>query len=903
MRGRVTAGFFSLSILLSGSLFAVCDFQLQHSTPLRASYLDISIDGNDLWAATGLGVQLFDRSVDPPRLTATLALPGLTRSIRAANGIAYAASGRTLHVIRKNGTSIERVSSIDAGGAVNDLLITGSTLIAAVTSSLSLNAVIPWSLANPLAPAPLPALPASSGSALSLAASGSLLFAADGDNSVEVFSALSPSRVLTTSLVRASAVSISASRLHVSDGQQTEVFVVGSSITSLGVVPIGIVSLAPVAGDIVLIAGNDRGYRVIDLSVPGNPIELFGGDVAPTGGSINRIGAIENAGARFYIAGGDGGLLTFDATSFAPPFPLRSYPLGAVASTASSTTAIYAAQAAGGIAELSRSPSSGSLTLSRSWASGITHHVHESADDFLLSSSGAMLTFWTLRSTTPAAISTSAFRAAIRSAEFVGTTAYVLLDDGSVWTADLVQAVPAPVQVIASGIAHLAATSQGVTVTEIGADGSTEARFYARGNFASAASVSLQGAATALAASGSTAAVFTFRGTHLIDFPAGSTTLIAGSASRLVTGMAITGTNLVDISSNGIRVWNLQSGLLLQELLSPSEPVAVSAAPGSAYAAVATFNGVTSVKLDTASRQPRLLATIGGNEYQRKAAASARFLYLFDGQSIDVYDIVFSGAPRFVTTISVPGSIDIAASDDGVFTLGSVGAISIYSPAGVLLRTGTISEGSDVLPLAIFSVRDAPWVAIRKGCQTTDCDTQTLVYDPASLVRSAVISGGAIGVTAAGSSAWALFDGPAEIRVYDTTDPLHPVQRASRAREQSSVALAQNENLVYALGSTLLAYDALTLTPAGAQLSAESPSGATKFAIFEGCGIIAGRSGGPLKYTINSGLWTAAGPFPLSGNVRTFTQSAGKLFVLSDYALDIWGSSPGPRPAKRRATR
>src|SRR5688572_29988275 len=123
MRGRVIPVLLFLSLLLSDTAAANCALQLQYSIPFRASFLDLSIDGTDLWTATGHGVRLFDRADAAPRLADSLDLPGITRVIRALNGVAYAASGSTIHVLRKTGTRIESVRAFDGPAAVNDLLI------------------------------------------------------------------------------------------------------------------------------------------------------------------------------------------------------------------------------------------------------------------------------------------------------------------------------------------------------------------------------------------------------------------------------------------------------------------------------------------------------------------------------------------------------------------------------------------------------------------------------------------------------------------------------------------------------------------------------------------------------------------------------------------------------------
>src|SRR5882757_2217328 len=111
MLGRVAV---AISILfVAVTAFPQCNLSQVASIPFRASYLDIAIDGNDLWAATSYGLSLYDRGVDPPALVASLPLPGITRVVRVTNGRAYAGSGSTLYVISKNGRSLQLVRGID----------------------------------------------------------------------------------------------------------------------------------------------------------------------------------------------------------------------------------------------------------------------------------------------------------------------------------------------------------------------------------------------------------------------------------------------------------------------------------------------------------------------------------------------------------------------------------------------------------------------------------------------------------------------------------------------------------------------------------------------------------------------------------------------------------------------
>src|SRR5712692_8026737 len=121
MRARVLA---FLSILIATPAFPQCNVSPVLSGQFRSSILDLAVDGNDLWAATSYGLSLYDRSVDPPRLVATLPVPGTTRFVRLGNGLAYAGSGNAIAIVRKSGHALQLIRTVDAGAPVNDLMVT-----------------------------------------------------------------------------------------------------------------------------------------------------------------------------------------------------------------------------------------------------------------------------------------------------------------------------------------------------------------------------------------------------------------------------------------------------------------------------------------------------------------------------------------------------------------------------------------------------------------------------------------------------------------------------------------------------------------------------------------------------------------------------------------------------------
>ncbi|HKO54980.1 MAG TPA: hypothetical protein VJ276_03820, partial [Thermoanaerobaculia bacterium] len=253
MRGRVAAVL--LLSLLALPLFPQCALTPQYSGQYRTSVLDVAVDGNDLWTATSYGLQLLDRTVDPPAAVASIAVPGITRVVRAANGTAYAGSGTRIAVVRRNGNALQLVRMIDVGATVNDLLITPLYLYAATA-----NGIAQYDLLDPLNPTRTSAtLPTSAQNVTSLALSGSTLYAADGDLTLEQFSLSVPALPQHTGSIEALPRSISVktggTRVYVSDGLQTAV-IIGS--TRAATLPFGGTSLAAGAADIVFAAGTDR---------------------------------------------------------------------------------------------------------------------------------------------------------------------------------------------------------------------------------------------------------------------------------------------------------------------------------------------------------------------------------------------------------------------------------------------------------------------------------------------------------------------------------------------------------------------------------------------------------------------------------------------------------------------
>ena len=907
MLGRVAV---AVSLLLvSFAAFPQCNLTQVASVPFRASYLDIAIDGNDLWAATSYGVSLFDRSVDPPALVVVFPLPGVTRVVRAANGLAYVGSGSSLFVVRKNGRNLQLLRTIDAGATVNDLLLTTLDLYVATTAGLT-----QWDLLDPATPSKTPAIfTTSSPNVRSLAISGSTLFAADGDTSVETFNISVPSIPngigTITSLPGSIAVSAANSRLYVSDGFTTDIFANaeggGSSAVKLARDSFGAVAIAPINTTAIFAAGADNRVRAFDLAASASPVELFRAELFPGGGTVNRIGRIAAASNRLYVAGGDLGLLTYDTTSFSTPFALRSYATGATTSVVSLATStginVYVSRAATGITEFSQT-SVGALTQLRSWDSG-NDTVWDGANSFLLTSSGATASLWALSSATPTLVSTLTLRAPIASAVLIGTTGYFVLNEttgGTLWSADLAPVTPTAQQIALTAIqpSFVARSGSALVLAELKTDGTTSLSYFAAADFTKTpVTANVTGLATGgVALSGSTAAVSTFSGVTLADFASGSTALLPQSNGAIARRLAFAGTTLVELTDSALLLWNTQTRTLTKQFTLPAVPVSVHVGPDNAVADVATEDGITSVQLAATTRVPSLLNTANGNVYYKKLVAGSQRLYFFDGHNIDV----FTNTMQYTGGIRTPLVVDVAASDSGVFTIQNNLAVTAYGREGNALTTSAINEGTDVQAQSIASAGGTAWASIVLNCHSSGCEGKTIVFDPKSaFAQTATMTGAVRDVVTIANRAYVLTELPNEVRVVDISDPAHPAVLFSHATEgaQPPSSLAFANGTVYVLGEKLYTYAASDLSKTGEQLASAVFDPATQKIRADGaCVAYTGRDFSP---QFLGGTPVVTSP----ANARFVAWQPGTLYFLTDYSLEIWSAKTLPQPARRRASR
>ena len=885
MRG--CAAFLFLSLIAIPAL-PQCGYQLVYSGQFRTTAYDLALDGNNLWLATGYGVSLFDRSVDPPALVASIAVPGVTRVVRAANGIAYAGSGSSVSVITRSGRKLQIIRTIDFGSAVNDVLLNGLDIYAGTA-----NGIVHF---DGLTSTPVSSIP----NVVSLALNGSTLYAAHGDSTIDVFDLSIPTLPQHTgtfsALPRTTSLHLAAGRLFASDGQQTQIFG-GSAL--LASVAGGSSEVAALGGNVVFMAGNDRRIIASDFSTASNPIELFRTELAPGGGSVNRMTALATTTTRLYAAAGDIGLLTYDISSFAPPFPQRTYGISGTTSIAATPTAIYVGRTATGIVEYLQS-SVGSLTQARGWDNHVDVTL-DTANGFLLTSSGATVTEWALN--TASAVTSATLRTKVVTGVLVGQTGYVLLADNTLWSVDFTQLVPAP-QLVSTGTLQptsLARSGSSLAVAAANADATTSIGFFSDPSKAIQI-VTIPGVATTpVTLSGTTAAVYTFSGVNLVDFATGKTTTL-NPAAGVARQLLLSGTTLFEATDDTFSVIDTTSRAVTRQFALAASPLGIVLPQDSSIVDVVTANGISTIAYKASVKAPALVPSSFANAYYKKVVGTSDHLYLSDGHTIDI----FTSALQWVASVRPPGLVDFAVVDGSVVALQGNGFVAAYTYNGVQIGGIQLTAAGDAQWQWINAVNGAVWVSLTQGCTAGACVEQTLVLDPhTGLQQSSSFLGSVRTVTTNGTRAFAIIDIPSEIRVFDVHDAAHPATVATAAAEgtRAPVAIADAGGIVYVLGEKLYEYGDASLAKMGELLDpyAGDANGTTypdqRIAVDGACGFLTGRTPGPQFLAVPQ--WTPLATLAVPAAVRSVSSIPGRLFLLTDNSLEIWSTTPLPKPARR----
>lgn len=886
MRGRVAL--FVLLLLSSFPIFPQCSWTPRASAQFRTTALDVAVDGSFVWLATGYGVQLFEND----EVVDTVAVPDTTRVVRPdGSGLAYVGSGTRIYVLRRDGRALSIVRSVDAGASVNDIELVGDYLFAATANGIGHFDV--FDPANPIRTSAF--IPTSSPNVTGLAATSTRLYAADGDDTLEVFSISTPSipqRIdEVETLQRITAVhATSNGNVYVSDafGQSTQVF---SGTTSIGMMTVGANSLAPSAGTALFVAGTNRTLRAVELVSSSVFKTMFEHQLAPAGGTDNAIHAIARSGNTLYVAAGDIGLAIFDISSFVAPYPLAAYREQAPStSVAMSGDRAWFADDAERIIEKRILPAGLSLTTERTWTGGKL--VHDVEGSTLLTSTAKDATLWSLTPQTPSVISTSSFRANVVAAAIHGQSVVALLDDGTVWLGGAT-----PQQVTLPRIAFLARAGNAYAFVETRDEGKTVIHHFASPDLAAPTrSITVDGIALGgLALDATRAAVFTFSGISVIDVSSGSVRVIADSTAFIPRHLAFSGDDLLVLDARNLVVYDDARTLVRQHFL-PADGVLMDAQPS--VAVVATSDGTLAASY--LAERPEGTIPYASRFYSKVVTGGDR-VYLFGPGTLDIHTTISSDRPLYMTNVNAAGVIDIAATSDRLFTLSAGGIVRSYSKWGAAQTQMTIDEGPDAQPLSIDTAGNAVWVSVSKGCASGECQKKTLILDPATLGVTSSITGGVTDVVTSGTRAYVLLDLPVEMRALDITDPLHPSQLVSAPAPATGTSIAAIPGHVYVIGDKLYDHAETTLMLIGTQLANAPVDKAQQIRIEGNCAVITAR--GPQPLTFDATTWTPATSHEVPVNVRSVAQQPGRLFLLTTHSLEVWSTLPPVAPGRRRAVR
>jgi hypothetical protein len=893
MCGRVTSVLLLL-LSLSPSAFPQC-WAPRYSGEFRATAFDVSVDAAGyIWIATGYGVELFTPHPGAaPTLTTAIAVPGSTRVVRTdRDGYAYAGSGSRIYVLHRTGTSLEIVNSVDAGSTVNAMLL--DTYLFVGTS----NGLAHFDVFDPTHPIRTSVnLPTSSPNISALAASDAKLYVADTDTSIEEFSIDLPSLPQHTGSI---AVSFPATALYATPNdllfasgrfaQTTEAFASGTHISSW---PVAAAALGG-SGNEVYVGSPGRAIQVLDASTAARLINRYVSQLSVTDGTSNDIRAMARSGDSLYVAAGDIGLASVDLSSIASPFPLAAYGSGATTSVNAANGKAWFANNAGQISEQTLNRSGISLLPTRTWNAGAAAIVQDSGTDKLLVTNGNKATVWNLATSTPSDATPLTFPATIRSAVFRGSSVVALLFNGQVWTASGSQSATqvvlgATVDAIARSASGIAFATKGETTTTV--------RYFAGGDFSSAPQTYVFPGlfVGGIGLSDTRLALFTFSGINVTDLVSGQQIPIPGSTIEIPKQLVIAGDDIVVLTDRGLSVWNAVTRRLERSVSLPSQLVAMSTYDKSA--AIATRDGVAAVRYD--QDVPTLTSAFTNSYYSRVAAADDH-LYLMSKDSTDIFSTLTGAAPHYASSVSTPGGVDIAALDDTLYVLSANGTVTAYSSHGTQLAHVQL-EGSDIQPLSITIAGHAVWVSLMKECSSGTCERQTVVLDPDSLAATASMTGRVKDVTTTGTKAYAVIDSPSELRILDIADPLHPAQLAAQTPPAGAASAAFTPNNVFLAADKVYVYNASSLAPTGTKLTTTTTTDAQRLRIDGSCAALIARTASPELY--NASTWAAQPSYDAPSPVKAIATTPGRLYMLTDYSIEIWSVNPPPAPPRRRGVR
>jgi hypothetical protein len=482
----------------------------------------------------------------------------------------------------------------------------------------------------------------------------------------------------------------------------------------------------------------------------------------------------------------------------------------------------------------------------------------------------------------------------------IGSSAFVLLSDSSLWRVEAGQA-PVQVSIGEARPSFIARGGAGLALADLNQNGTTTLRWFANGDPSSTpATAVIEGAATsgiAANASGFVAGV-TFRGLLGVDFAVAAPAAIqfprqGGAPAR---DLHAEGNELFVLSASALEVWDIPSRQMRKSFAIPSTTVSVHATE---FATVATSDGVLVVNFGATSSQPTLLPIVESNIYYLGATGSADRVHLIRDGVVKSLRVDEAGRLLSENLRTVPlAARDVAAIGDSLYSVSESGKVT---GPGVEYQ---INEGADASALSLHAVKDALYLSIVRGCLSGGCEKKTLILSTAggSLAQSGSISGAVLDIDVQGDRAWAVFDDPDEIRILDVHNAAQPSLIVGRSSEGNpvSIAYAATVSTVYTVGQKVYAYSDSTLSRTGELFDSYSPdpTGRVSYldqelAIDGSCVVLAGREFAPKAFRIHApDQWQAVATPTVPAAVRSIVTVNGAHYLLSDYSLEIWSSAP-----------
>lgn len=801
-------------LLLAPVAYAGCPTRLASSTISRLPALDVAVWGNEVWVATGYGVQIFDGAAAPVTPRFSLSLTGHSGSIEVIEGLGFVASDTRVDVVFKGTERLEVLATVDTGAMISELVYFPPYLYA-----LASNGAHRIDVSAPAAPRLVqPAITTSSGPAVGIVQYGSSLYVADGDTTLEVYSANpagNPQKLGQVATTRANGVASDGERLYVSDNVSTEIYAgTGTTLTRLGTAA-GFPSLntSAISGAVMYTSGLDRTIRAVDFISPQSPVTLWEARIPISAGATNRVLGIASTFDRLFVAGGDAGLQAWNTSSFKSPFPVRLTGSDPVSSVFSFGNVVVASLTDGGLTRYSQT-TAGVLSSAKTWDTGMQSIVHDGNSMRILVSSGNMLRLIDLVPVNPAEVRSAFLPAEIRSAVLVDPVAYAALADGSLWRIDLSAFDPVPVPVTPAGVraSFVERGGAAIAIAELLDSGETRIHYSPTGNPAAITRVAtVPGLATAGIAlsNGGTAAALTFSGLRFVDFNGAQPSIrLVDPTAQPAVALSATATDVFVLRSDSVEKWSIASGTRIRSTALPSPASSIHVRPESpALVSIGSGGGVMSYAPAAELNQPLAMSLLPqGARFDRRIASDGRRLFFFDGRQLETSVINANGAPGPRRSFDTTPIVDFAIVGSAVMTLESGGRVRALSQAGQVISTLQL-PGANIVVRSIVSVADRAWVTYSRGCGAGECEDRVAVLHLAggNLVETASLPGLLIDVALAGPVAYALFERPAEVAVISLADPSHPMPLRSWASSGAPVSIAGTSSAVYVRGELALA--------------------------------------------------------------------------------------------------